>query len=190
MACHALATLGRLPGFCAGLPAAAGAYLALACALVNVTPLAHANRQLPRVVIAPGAAMAALNPRKPTGLLWPLKLTITTPLLPPAAAINAASVALHTYAPGVTHKALLCGLTVLGSAWGGNGAPATVPVMVVFLIATIFLRLFKKPAPVGLALVILHAAAAGAITLRANNAPTTYVLWRRVHTNVTGGGGY
>ena len=111
--------------------------MALACALVNVNPLAHANRQLPRVVIAPGALIFVLKPRSPTGLLWPLKLTIITPLGPPALAINAANVALHTNVPGVTHKALLAVVTLLGNACGASGAPLTVPTTVVFFVAAI-----------------------------------------------------
>ena len=111
--------------------------MALACALVNVTPLAHAAKQLPRVVMAPGALMLALKPRNPVGLLCPLKLTIITPLLPPALAINAARVALHTNVPGVTHKALLAVVTLLGNACGAKGAPLTVPTTVVFFVAAI-----------------------------------------------------
>ena len=189
MACQALAIQG-LP--LAVIPVVGlGACFARLFALVKVTPLLQAIKQLPRVVVAPVPAKWActpmVKPRMLVGLLKPLNVTNITLGLPPAAAINAANVALHTYAPGVTHKALLCGLTVLGSAWGGNGAPATVPTTVVFFTLAIIVNPLVKPSPIGLVLSNITWGGGGCNNL---NAPTTYVLGRRVHTNVTGGGGY
>ena len=137
MACQAL-TMQGLPR--AVLPVLVlGACWARLCALVKVAPLLKAIKQLPRVVAGPvpakWAITAGVKPRMLAGLLNPVNLTSITLCLPPWAAINALTVALQTWPPACTHRALLVVATVLGKAWGAKGAPATVPTKVVFLTA-------------------------------------------------------